>query len=347
MQIFRILLLLTVLYLSVPLSAASAVIGDGAPARPAVVVDFSGHTLQRQAPARRVVCLIESALSGIFMLGAQERVIAVSTNIYQESVHRYYAAMDPRIAAKSLPTPGNWDFVSLESVVALMPDLVIIWASQSEAIEALRRKQIPVYAVALKSLDDVYKEIHDFGVLLDCRERAADLVAYARTELEKISTSPGGPSAPRRPGVYFMWAQGELETSGTPSTVNDVIALAGGRNVCGHIRQEHVVARLEDVITWQPEVIVMWANPRSSPRQVMDMPVWRALPAARDGRVHELPSVFFCDLWTLKFLHVVQLVGHWCHPRTSGAVDLMHEKRGLLEALYGPELGRKIPLDEE
>jgi iron complex transport system substrate-binding protein len=338
-----LLLLLAALLLS-PVAPARGQANE--PALPEVV-DFSGRAVRLETPARRVVCLIESALSGIYMLGAQERVVAVSTNIYQESVRRYYAAMDPRIAAKTLPAPGNWDFVSLESVVALGPDLVIVWASQRETIDALAQKKIAVYAVELKTFDDVYKEIEDFGMLLDRRERSRELIAYTRAELEKIRAPLAAIPLAQRPGVYFMWAQAELETSGAPSTVNDVIELAGGRNVCGHIRQEHAVVNLENLVVWRPEVIVLWANPRSSPQQLMERPVWRALPAARNRRVHELPSVFFCDLWTLKFLHAVKLVGHWCHPQASGAMDPDREKRVLLEALYGPELGRKIPLEEE
>lgn len=310
------------------------------------VHDFRGRVTNLPKPAERVVCLIESALSGLYMLGAQNKVVAVSTNVYQEEVFRYYAAMDPRIAGKALPTPGNWDFVNIESVVALQPDLVIIWASQTEAIDALVDKGVAVYAVELHSFEDVFKEIHDLGVLFGKEARAGELLDNAAKELAALAESRTGLAEGDRPGVYFMWAQGAMETSGAPSTVNDLIELAGGRNVAGHMRQEHLVINPEHILTWQPLVIVMWRNPKLSPKDLAAMPVWRSLPAAKTGRVHELPSVFYCDLWTLKFLHAIKLIATWCQPDKFPMLDSSGAKRDLLKVLYGAELGERIPLDE-
>lgn len=311
-----------------------------------VVRDFSGAEVRLEKPAERVVCLIESALSGIYMLGVQDKVVAVSTNVYQEAVYRYYAAMDPRIADKRLPTPGNWDFVSLESVVALRPDLVIIWASQKEIIENLRGKGIAVYGVELTTFADVFREIEDFGTLFGRGQRAGELRAYGKTIMAELAATAATIPVEQRTGVYFMWPQGPLETSGAPSTVSDLIELAGGRNVAGAIKQEHLVVNLEKLIAWQPQVVVMWPNPRLSPKELAAMPVWSKLPAARENRIHQLPSVFFCDLWTLKFLHAVRLMAAWCHPGAHSAEELLKAQRDLLVALYGPEVGGRIPLDQ-
>jgi len=57
-----------------------------------------------------------------------------------------------------------------------------------------------------------------------------------------------------------MWAQGNLETSCGGSTVDDLISLAGGRNVCTSLPQEHAVVSLEKGFSWNPEVIVVWYN---------------------------------------------------------------------------------------
>jgi len=310
------------------------------------VKDFRGRTVHLERPAERTVCLIESALSGLYMLGVEDRVTAVSTNIYQEEVFRYYAAMDPRIAGKALPTPGNWDFVNIESVVGLRPDLVIIWASQTEVIEALTAKGIAVYAVELDSFADIFKEIEDFGILFGKQDRAAALLGYTAGQLAGLAAATGHIEDKLRPGVYFMWAQGPLETSGAPSTVNDLIKLAGGRNVAAPLGQEHLVVNLEKLLVWQPQVVVMWRNPRLSPQDVATMPIWQALPAAKSGRIFQLPSVFFCDLWTLKFLHAVKMIAAWCHPEKIAITDMEGKKREMLVALYGVEKGGRIPFDE-
>ena len=86
------------------------------------------------------------------MLGKQDKVIGIPGDVYRGETWQRYSELDVRIREKSLPTPGNWDFVSLEQVVSLEPDLVIIWSSQAQAIENIERFDIPVYAVMMHSL---------------------------------------------------------------------------------------------------------------------------------------------------------------------------------------------------
>jgi iron complex transport system substrate-binding protein len=135
-----------------------------------------------------------------------------------------------------------------------------------------------------------------------------------------------------------MWAQGNLETSCGGSTVDDLISLAGGRNVCASIPQEHAVVSLEKVLTWNPEVIVMWYNERKEPSDILKDPQWRSLRAVREKRVHEFPEIFLCDLWTLKFQYAVKMVAQWCHPALFADVDLEKEKERMIEFLYGHKI---------
>lgn len=300
--------------------------------------DFRGRQIRLSAPAKRIVCLIESGLSGLYMLGAERQVVGISSNVYQEGVFPYYAAMDERIKNKLLPTPGNWDFVNLESVVALQPDLVIIWSHQKESIQALEEKGIPVFGVFIERFADVHRELRALGTLTGTSLRAEELIHLAEERLAIIRQRIAGVAERKRTRVYYMWAQGELETSGKNSTVDELIELAGGENVAGVIDQEHWVVNMENVLLWNPEVVVMWHNTRRDPADVLALPRWQAVAAIRNRRVHEFPDVFSCDLWTLKYLFAVELVAHWCYPRSFETFDLEEERKGLFSALYGDKL---------
>ncbi len=302
---------------------------------PITVTDFRGKTLRFEAPVRRIVCLIESALSGIYMLGAQQRVVGISRNIYTGNVFPHYASLDARIKDKKLPAPGNWDFVNLESVVALKPDLVILWSQQTEAINSLEEKGIPVYGVFIQRKEDVYKEIESLGKLTGNSKRAEALIRFTKNELARFASRTSGLPPAKRPGVYYMWAQGNLETSCGESTVNDLIQLAGGRNVCAALPQEHLVVNLEKVFSWDPDLILMWYNEKKDPLDIIQDPQWKRIKAVRDRRVHEFPEVFWCDLWTLKFLYAVKLTAKWVHPELFRDIDLGREKQRMMQFLYG------------
>ena len=302
------------------------------------VTDFRGKNLTLKKPATRIICLIESALSGLYMLGVEQQVVAVSANIYNDSVNSWYGAMDERIRLKKLPAPGNWDFVSLESVVALKPDLVIIWSKQTESIDALESRGIPVYGVFLAGREDVYKEMQDLGVITGREKRAEAIISYTRNEVDRFTRIVTAIPVGKRPGVYYMWAQGNLETSCGGSMVDDLITLAGGRNVCGAIRSEHVLVNMENILSWNPDVIVMWHNERKKPADVMTDPQWQLITAVKNHRVYEFPEVFLCDLWTLKFQFAVKMVAKWSNPEQFKGVDLEKERQSMLSKLYGRKL---------
>jgi iron complex transport system substrate-binding protein len=296
------------------------------------VTDFRGKKVELHQPPKRVVCLLESALSGIYMLQRHDIVVGVSTNIYSSSVFNYYASLDERIRTKSIPTPGNWDFVNLESVVSLHPDLVIMWASQTEAIENLESYHIPVYAVMINGIQDVYKEIDDFGALFDNCSRADSLVSYTKNELSSLKLQ-----ATPTTKVYFMWTQVMLETSGVKSTVNEMINAAGCVNVC-QAQQEHVTVNIETLLGWNPDIILMWCNEKLEPSDIINNPTFKNLHAVKTHHVYELPSAFECDLWTLKFQYVVKLLAKNAHANQYSYMNLQKEKDSMMLFLYGNKM---------
>lgn len=304
---------------------------------PIRVTDFRGKEVALAQPASRIVCLIESGLSGLHMLQAENQIVGVSSAVYNESSAPYYAALDDRIKNKLLPAPGNWDFVSIESLVALQPDLVIIWSSQTESIQSIEAHGIAVYGVFLKSFSDVYKEIEDLGILTGREDRADHLISYTKNEIAKIDNRS---ATDNRKRVYFMWQRGLLETAGTSSTVNELIELAGAKNSCT-VAQEQVTINKERLIDWNPDVIAMWFNPAKNPEDILNLSELQYVKAIQNRQVYEFPSVFLFDLWTLKFPYAVKMLAQWCYPDDYDYLDLEEEKQKMLVALYG-EKGKKL-----
>jgi iron complex transport system substrate-binding protein len=334
----------SIMVLCIALLAAPSCRNDKHAARQGriTVTDFRGKQVSFDKEPQRIVCLIESALSGIYMLGAEDRVVGVSSNIYEDTVSPFYAAMDARIADKKLPAPGNWDFVNLESVAALRPDLVLIWSHQEESIRAMEDLGIPVYGVFIQSMDDVYKEMRDLGVLTGRDARAQELIEYTQSELSVFSQSVGRLRPEHRTRVYFMWPQSNLDSAGGPSIVNDLIKRAGAQNVTGHIGQEHVVVNMENVLTWDPEVIIMWYNAQKNSAHVIGEPTWKSVSAVRSGRVHEFPSAYSCDLWTLKFQYALKMAAKWSYPQAFDGIDEDSTRENMYRVLYGDRDGLKV-----
>ena len=99
--------------------------------------------------------------------------------------------------------------------------------------------------------------------------------------------------------------------------------------------QEHLVTHMEDVLLWNPDVIVQWYNPRLTPQELARTDGWKELKAVKENRVYQLPSPFLCDFWTLKFIIAATYVSSWCHPAEKGKGKMENEQKRMLRYLYG------------
>ncbi len=300
-----------------------------------IVTDFRGKQVKLKKPAERIVCLIESALSGLYMLNVQDRIVGVSLDVYKTDVFKYYSLLDKRIARREIPAPGNWERINLEYVLKLKPDIVIIWSEQMDVINNLERLGIPVYGVFIKSIADIYKEIRDFGRLTGSEKRAEFLIAFAQKEVYRINKN--SIKVNRNPKVYFMWAQSILNTGCGESIVNELISIAGGENVCKDIKVEHMVVTMEKLISWNPDIIIMWFNGNLDPIDIIKNKQLQSLSAVKNGKIYELPDVFTSDLWTLKFIYALNLFSKWIHPEIFGSVDIDREKNRIFKTLFNKQ----------
>ena len=73
-----------------------------------------------------------------------------------------------------------------------------------------------------------------------------------------------------------------LPTVGGGSYVTELVDIAGGRNVYGHLPAVSPTVSIEDLLRRRPQVILAGA---AGQRHIMESAAWRAVPAVRAGRV--------------------------------------------------------------
>jgi len=309
------------------------------------VEDFRGRKLTLKKPVERVVCLIESGLTGIYMLKRHDRIVGVPTNVYDEGYYykgtfEYYSMLDESIRLKKIPAVGNWESVNIEKVLSLKPDLIIIWSNQAEVAEKFEKLGVPIYGVFITKIDDVYKEILDFGRMLDADTRAHELVEYVKEELRKIIEVSKNIREKRK--VYFSWAQIDLlKTSCGESIVNELINLVGAVNVCSDIKLESVSLNMEELVSRNPDVIVMWHSKSLGPSDLFKNNQLRTVNAVKNKSVYQFDDTFSFDLWTLKFIYALKFMANKIYPEFYH-YNLEEEYRKIFSILYGKDLDSKI-----
>lgn len=206
---------------------------------------------------------------------------------------------------------GRGNTANLEVVLALKPDLIIDSGSTAATFVSLADRVQEQTGIPYALLDGRFAAIpqtyRTLGALVGAVEPAAALAAWAeetmRTISERVATVPAG----RRPRVYYARGPKGLET-GLGGSINvETIEFLGAQNVAGGTRGGLAVVSIEQVLGWNPDVIV--TIDRDFAASVRSDPLWADVAAVRAGRVHLSPKLPFG--WVDFPPSVNRLIGLW------------------------------------
>src|SRR5271169_3310970 len=139
---------------------------------PVVAEDATGATVALAAPARRIVSLAPHATELLFAAGAGDRIVGV------------LAPADWPPEATRLVRVGTAAGVDLERIVALRPDLVIVWPYLAPAqIERLRAIGTAIFVSDPRTPEAIAVELERLGTLTGTTAQAEDAAAAFRDRL--------------------------------------------------------------------------------------------------------------------------------------------------------------------
>jgi iron complex transport system substrate-binding protein len=190
---------------------------------------------------------------------------------------------------------GRGNSANLEQVLSTQPDLIVDAGSTRQTfVELAERVQaqtgIP-YALLDGRLDRVVEGYELLGAMTGRSERAGRLAAYARQTLDEVRRRLPASGQPAGPRVYYARGPAGLET-GLGGSINvEIMEFMGLRNVAASLSGGLANVSMEQVLTWDPEVII--TIDQSFAETVRSNPLWRNVSAVRSGRVHLSPKLPF------------------------------------------------------
>jgi iron complex transport system substrate-binding protein len=195
----------------------------------------------------------------------------------------------PEEVVGALPRVGPDLDVDVDRVASLRPDLVLATLTvpgHERVVERLEAAGLPWVAPEPDSLEDVYRDVRDIGRLLGADERADEVVAAMRAELD------APPPPEDAPELLVQWWPKPVISPGRRSWATDVLHAAGAR---GTLELEDVKSRPmtdAEVATRAPDAVVLsWCGVHPSkyrPDVVLRNDVWAELPFVREGRVYSV-----------------------------------------------------------
>ncbi len=249
----------------VSLSACSA--ERGRPPAP-LTDDFGDTVVVRGVPAR-IVSLNPTTTEIAFAIGAGTRLVG----------RTHWDLYPPE--AKNVPDLGSGIRPNVEAVLGTKPDLVLLYASidNREAATKLRAAGVNTLSLKVDRIADFYRAVRLMSLLMGDTASGAVLSDSVNRTLERVRRAT---AALPKPTVFWHIWDAPLITIARGSYMNELIDIAGARNMYGEMTAASPTVGIEDVLQRNPRYII--TGPEGAAKINAD-PRWSAAPAVKEGRV--------------------------------------------------------------
>ena len=227
---------------------------------------------------QRIVSLTPALTEILFAVGAGDRVVGVTQ----------YCDFPP--AAKTKPKVGGYMNPSVEAVLALKPDLVLVspGPGNRDSALALRRAGLRLEILSAETLEESLAAIEGVARLVGDEATGRDLAAAVRARLDAVTKRVAGTPRVR---TLFCLQTDPIIAAGRDTLPSQLLELAGGSNVVDAVRYPRL--DVEAVAAARPELILQArmdvANGAAHDESAF-WHRWSSIPAVASGRVIVLPD---------------------------------------------------------
>jgi iron complex transport system substrate-binding protein len=230
----------------------------------------------------RIICLTEEPTEVLYALGAEDRIVGISG-----------FTVRPKRARREKPRVSAFTSAKIDRILALDPDFVVGFSDiQADIAQALIKSGIEVWISNHRSVDGILGYVRRLGALVGAADKAERYAAELEAHVDSVRQA--GALLRRRPRVYFEEWDDPLITG--IRWVSELIGIAGGddvfpeRAVCA-LGKDRILGDPGEVIRRAPDIMLgSWCGKRFRPEQVASRAGWEAVPAVRDGELHEIKS---------------------------------------------------------
>jgi ABC-type Fe3+-hydroxamate transport system substrate-binding protein len=234
-------------------------------------------TTQASGP-KTVASLVPAATDMIIAMGARDRLVAVSN----------WDAERPEIAG--LPRVGDYRTIDWEKLASLRPDVMVVqWRPDKMppgAAERAAELNIQFVNLRIVYLDEIFTAFQSLGDGIGEPEKATAAANELRRQLDAVRAAVAGRTPVR---TLVSQTESPLSTVGGGNFMNDLLTLAGGKNVIEGGDNSYPNIDVERLVALNPDVVIHLL-PGESPQVVERAKTfWSSHPeltAVKNGRVY-------------------------------------------------------------
>lgn len=209
------------------------------------------------------------------------------------SYSAYLPDIQQKIASGNITSLGSFAQVSVEAVVSLNPDLILVTGGYQDPLAyQLDSLGLKVAILSPKGFQGVLADISMAGKLTGQVDVANALVTNMTNRALAIANITKNANKPRVYVEYYFSSSG-YGSYGETSFVNDLISMAGGVNLFAGFGIQYVTTSAEVIIAANPEVIVISKGVMSglagiTPNTIKARSGWNVISGVQNNRIYEV-----------------------------------------------------------
>jgi iron complex transport system substrate-binding protein len=307
------------------------------------ITDLAGRTIEIPSDVHRVASLVGPGFEKIFLLGAMDKVAMLSSFAKQRPwAKKIIPGISDITAVDSANNPN------IEELVNQKVDLVFFW-DYEDPMEKMADVGIPVLVTQQgaantgpQSIDEFKKYIKDevnvFGDALgpEAKAKADEYNQYFDEKVGKIEKITAAIPESERPHVYYVRGPDALTTHGKNMYTQWWVTLAGGNLVSSDIEEGLAQVSIEQVISWNPDIIVMGRV--NSTSLIMDDPKWKDIIAVKNGKVYTNPEGIMAWDYSSEGVLLLEYLAKIFYPDKFKDIDMLSEIKDYYSKFYNYSL---------
>lgn len=208
-----------------------------------IFVSLSGTAFS--AAPERIVSLAPSVTEILYAIGLEDKIVAVTN----------FCDYPPQ--AKDKPKIGGMSNPSLEAVISMKPDIVVMTTdgNPKEFEERLEQLGIKTYVFKSRQLAELPQGIMDMGRALGAKEKAYKLAEEIE---DRIKSSKLKVKSSKLKGkvLFIVWPE-PLIVAGPGTAIDDALQLLGWDNIASDTGIKYPKYSIEEVIHRSPDIILI------------------------------------------------------------------------------------------
>jgi ABC-type Fe3+-hydroxamate transport system substrate-binding protein len=209
--------------------------------------DQMGAEIHLHERPLRIISLVPSQTELLSYWGLEDRIVGIT----KFCIH-------PKNCFETKAKVGGTKKVNFEAIKALNPDLIIGNKEENAKsdIEYLQ-KHYPVWMSDINSLEDCYVMMQKLGELLECSDKAAEMILSMKGSFSNLKAEKSAAEAPRV--AYFIWQEPYM-VAASDTFIDEMLKVAGFRNVFESFSRYPEID-MELLVKLNPDLIFLSSEP--------------------------------------------------------------------------------------